>query len=270
MTYNEYRAIDAVNWSSLKVMGVSPLQYWHELNTPREDASHFRIGLAIHAIVLEPSTVKSAFAIYEDGNRRGKKWDAFKAEHAGLHILTEPEWSAALGSAAAVMANPHASALLKRGLKEAVLQWTDEETGLACKARVDHAGRSLIDLKSSRPVSQRSFAAAAARLGYHGQFAFYEDGLRANGIEPADAPHMIVVHSEMPHDVVVYRMGPQVIDTGRQEYRALLEKLKRCRETNQWPGAAPDGPVDFVLPAWATMDDEEAALTIGGLPMEIR
>ena len=267
MTYAEYSRIDAVNWSSLKSIAVSPLQYWHDLRNPRDEAPHFRIGRAIHAHILEPHTFKDHFWRHE-GERRGKAWKAVKAraDAAGVCVLTAPEWAAAFGAAAAVLANPHAAALLSRGLKEAVLTWTDAETGLPCKARVDHAGRSLIDLKSAARINRNVFAAAAVRLGYPGQFAFYEDGLRANGIEPQDDPHMIVVQREMPHDVIVYRMPPEVVAFGREEYRRLLAKLKHCRKTNTWPGAAPDGPMDFVLPGWALPEDE--GLLFDGETME--
>ena len=260
MTYDDYRKIDAVNWSSLKSIGVSPLQYWHDLHHPRPDAAHFRIGQALHAHILEPETFASRFWRQEKQTGKGSRLAMAAAKShasaAGVTVLSEAEYDAAFGSAAAVLANPHASALLSRGLKEAVLRWTDAETGLDCKARVDHAGKCLIDLKSAARIDPRRFASAAISLGYHCQLAFYEDGLRANGIEPADVPHLIVVESSMPHDVLVYRMPPHVIETGRHEYKTLLAKLKHCRETNHWPGRA-EAPIDFVMPAWHGTDEDD-------------
>ena len=259
MTYDDYRKIDAVNWSSLKSIGISPLQYWHDLHNPRADAAHFRIGQALHAHILEPETFTERFWLHKKqtgkGSRLAEAAARAQATAAGVTMLSEVEYKAALGAAASVLASPHAAALLSRGLKEAVLRWTDEDSGLPLKARVDHAGRCLIDLKSAARIDPRRFASTAIGLGYHCQLAFYEDGLRANGIEPAEVPHLIVVESSLPHDVIVYRMPTHVIETGRHEYKALLAKLKQCRETGHWPGRA-EAPIDFIMPAWAGVGDD--------------
>jgi len=270
VTYAEYRKIDAVNWSSLKAMAVSPLQYQYERMHPREETRYLRVGIAVHAHILEPHTFLDRFRRHE-GSRRGKAWDAVRAEAdaAGVTVLTEDEWDDAFGAAAAVLANPYAAAYLKSGLKEASFTWTDPGTGLLCKGRIDHAGSHLVDLKTAARIDQRTFAAAAARLGYHSQLAYYADGLAANGIKVDAEPILIVVQSSMPHDVIVYRIPPHVIEAGRAEYQRLLALLKHCRETNTWPGAAPDGPIEFELPAWATTGDgDDLNLTMGGEPLE--
>ena len=268
MTYEEYEKIDAINWSRLKAMRISPLQYWFETHNPREDEPAFlRIGSAVHAHILEPDLFTSRFARFTGKARRGKEWAAFKEEHAGKTILNAEEWDAAFGAAAAVLANRHAAKYLMAGLKEATFTWTDEDTGLKCKGRIDHAGTYLVDLKTAARMNQRIFASAAARLGYHSQLAFYSDGLAANDLPLKSDPIMIAVQSEMPHDVIVYRMPPHVIEAGRSEYRRLLAKLRECLDKNEWPGAAPDGPVDFQLPSWAYMDDTDVALTMGGVAL---
>lgn len=266
LSYADYSKIDAINWSRLKVIGVSPLQFIWERDNPRPETGYLRIGRAVHAYLLEPATFKERFAKF-DGTRRGKAWDATKAhaESGGITLLSEDEFAAAIGCAAAVLANPHASEILKRGLKEATFTWKDEVTGLECKGRIDHVGKHLVDLKTAARMNQRVFASAAARLGYHSQLAFYRDGLEANGLDVSGDPFLIAVQSEMPHDVITYRLPPPVIEAGRTEYRRLLEKLAECRRTNQWPGAAPDGPVSFELPAWAYLDDEALELTMGGV-----
>jgi len=268
VTDAEYAAIDAINWSRLKAIAVSPLQFQYEQMNPRDEAGFLRIGRAVHAHILEPLTFRDRFVVHQ-GTRRGKAWDAIEshARAAGVTVLSEDEAEAAFGAAAAVLANPYAAEYLARGFKEAAFTWTDEETGLACKGRTDHAGRHLVEIKTAARMARRVFAAAAARLGYHSQLAYYHDGLAANGITVDAEPIIIAVQSEMPHDVVVYKLPPHVIEAGRSEYRRLLRLLKECRETNTWPGAAPDGPVTFELPAWATMDDEEVALTMGGVPL---
>lgn len=258
LSFRDYAALDAVNWSRLKAMRVSPLQFFHELTNPQSfDAAHFRVGHATHCLVLEPDSFKERYTRF-DGTRRGKAWTAAKshAEAGGLTILSEEEATAAFGASASVLTNPHAKAILSEGLREVSLTWEDPETGLTCKARIDFAGDRMVDLKTAARIEPRAFRSAATRLGYHGQFAFYVDGLQANGIATAKEPVMIVVQSAMPHDCIVYLMPPHVIEAGRQEYRRLLRKLVECAETETWPGIA-KGPVVFELPPYAYSNDPE-------------
>lgn len=267
LTYADYAAIDAINWSRLKALRVSPLQFLHELtNPPSFDAAHFRIGTATHCRVLEPQEFDSRYVLFK-GTRRGKAWDAAKAhaEAARVTVLNEDEAQAALGAAAAVVTNPHAASILSAGLREVSITWEDEVTHFDCKGRIDFAGDHMVDLKTAARIDPRSFAAQAARLGYHAQFAFYLDGLRANGLASDKPPVLIAVQSSMPHDVIVYLMPPHVIEAGRREYRRLLAKLYDCTEADRWPGVAPNGPVVFELPKWAyddtyTLEDAAADL----------
>ena len=222
----------------------------------REETSFFRIGRGTHALTLEgEAAFAEQFLRYEAATGKGsRKANAATKAHAaagGLTLLTEEETAAVLGASASVRTNPWASALLKRGHSEQVVEWTDAETGLKCKARIDFLGNEMIDLKTALRINPRVFQANATRLGYPGQFAHYENGLRANGIAPVGTPHMIVVQSEMPHDVIVYRMPERVMEHGRRRVRHCLRVLGECLDADYWPGAGAGGPVDFELPRYA-------------------
>ncbi len=263
MNFDDYRAIDAVNWSSLKVIRISPKHYQHARTAGRTDAPFFRVGRACHAFILEPDDFARNYVCYSDGHRRGKAWDAFQAEHEGKTILNQDEWTRALGAATAVMDHPVARSFLAAGLREATFTWTDPDTNLVCKGRIDHAGSHLVDLKSTANLDPRMFASAAARLGYVGQVAFYLDGLRANAIAVRDEPVLIAVESSPPHDVVAYRVPVDVVEQGRAEYKQMLALLQDCRERDYWPGRS-DDLVDLALPAWAVPYDDGLVLDVGG------
>jgi exodeoxyribonuclease VIII len=267
MIYAEYERINAVRWSFLKAMRVSPRQYRYELDKVRPDAAHYRVGRAAHAFLLEQETFLEFYVCYTGGQRRGKAWEAFQEEHAGKCILSEAEWKIALGSAAAVLDHPVASQYLAVGFREATITWTDGETGLACKGRVDHCGTHLVDVKTTATIEPRMFANAVARYGYHAQLAWYLDGLRTNGIEVHDTPILVAVQSSPPHDVVTYHLPDHVVQAGRDEYRKLLVKVAECEASGDWPGIAPE-ELEMVLPEWGyQIDDEPLALTIGGAPL---
>jgi hypothetical protein len=254
-----YEELEGINWSRLRSMRVSPKQYRHDAETEREDTAALRIGLTSHAFILEPELFKSRFVCYRESKSVGtgarKAWEAFQAEHADKVILDAKEYDCAVGAAMAVLGNPVAAQYFVGGAKEMALQWTDAETGLRCKARVDQWMRKLVELKTTRNILPRMFAQDAARLGYHCQASWYLDGLRAHGCDVDDEPVLVAVQNELPHDVVVYRVPEHVIKVGRDEYRSLLKRLAYCLDRDEWPGCVPEQPIDFDLPEWAYPKD---------------
>ena len=267
-----YEDIQAVNWSTLKSLRVSPLQYRHDLERPRDPTPAMRMGVAIHMLALEPERFDAAYAVW-DGHRRGKAWTEFRDDHADRYILTREEYERAHAAAAAVVTHPLARRhIIRADLEtERVLTWTDPETGLPCKGRCDLAGPRLAELKSTGDLTPHRFGAMAARLGYHGQLAFYEDGLRANGFEITDSPVLIAVQQDAPHDVAVYTVPHDVVDMGRRLYRRLLRLLRDCIEADSWPGLCTDEELTLWLPPWADGDPDEAepTFTMGGVELSI-
>ena len=311
-----YDDIEALNWSSLKLMHPSPLLYRYRQSVPREDSSALRLGRAIHCAVLEPERWASDYIVEPDVNattRAGKaeraQWLAPLAARAGLsesvvaqpdfgdqkykankdakntwrasfagkariidgsedvaeflpagaEVLTADEHATAEACAAAIAAHTHASAWLRGGRTEQVVTWTDPETGVKCKARLDlsKAG-GVVDLKSTRHHTVRQIAADCARYLYHGQLAWYHDGARAAGVLPhgADGPRIVAVSTVPPHDVACFTMGVQGIELGRRLYRKLLSDWLDCQASDWWPGMAPE-PMELPLPRWTPDGSEE-------------
>lgn len=269
----EYAQIDAVNWSTLKHLAKSPLHYKHRTEAEQDDAKHMRLGRAVHTLILEPERFTERHPIFGGGARRGKAWDEFAANHAGADILIGTEAAQAQAMADAVRHHPLAQKHLRDGLAEQVLTWTDPETGVKCKGRCDSVNGHLVEFKScnGRDFEPYKFESHAARLRYHGQLAFYADGLAAMGYEVEHDPTMIVVESDPPHDVAVYIVKDEVLDLGRKLYRKLLARFVECSESDHWPGVCADEELYLGVPAWATWEAEDAApeqpITIGGTVM---
>lgn len=253
----DYNKLPGVRWSRLRAMLVSALQYQWELQHEREDEAHFRIGRAIHCYVLEPSEFEKRFVKYTESKSVGPgsktRWAEFQVKCAAedVTILDTAEYDKAVGAARALLAHPIAAEFLDGGVKEHLVTWTDRTTGLRCKARLDQAHLKLVDIKSTRDVSPRAFAAACARLAYHGQLAFYHDGADANGLEIEVEPMLLAVQSDPPHDVVCYRMTEDIVCAGRTLYQRLLAQLADCQAAGEFPGQAPDSVIDLELPPWA-------------------
>lgn len=256
---------DAVNWSTLRFMRQSPKHYRHALTAPPKDTEALQRGRLTHCAIYEPDELPKRYVVeprfhkgqnddtavkngYEGGKQAAAAW---AAENVGREVVSSDMMAAASAMAAALHADPWAAPMLRGGSAEQLITWTDRQTGIACRGRVDHFNGCLSDLKTSRSVEPRWFAAQVARMGYHAQLAFYADGLRESGVALAEPPALIVVENCAPYDVLVLTVPDEAIDAGRAMYRACLERLAECRRHDEWPGVSDGQRQTLNLPAWA-------------------
>lgn len=266
MTFEEYLAIRAVNWSTLKELRRSPLHYRHRLAVPREDSATLRAGRVAHTAVFEPERFPLDYVVFSHENkggkvvRNGKVWEAFEADNADRTIITPAEREKCLAMSAAVRGNPIAMKYLEQGKPEHVIQWRDPETKMPCKGRLDFFSEScpaIVDLKTTGSVAGNTFGAIAARLSYHLQLAFYSAGMKA--VYGRELPvKIIAVEKEPPHDVAVFDVDADALYAGAEEVASLMVKLHFCRERNRWPGMYEEEQT-LRLPPWALGDDEDDA-----------
>lgn len=242
MTYEEYAAMPGWRFSHIKEMDKSPLHVQHARRT-EDDADHFRIGRALHSLVLEPDTFDGKYVMYAE-RRSSKAWDAFAAEHADKTILTQQAWDDAHFMADAV--RRAVGDMLDNAAAEQVVTWTDEATGLPCKVRRDLLkSRVLADLKSTRDLDYRRFTNQAASLDYHSQKSFYAE---PGGV---DRCIIIAVEKSAPYDVGVFELDTEALDVGKRRWRKWLDRLAECLAADRWPGRY-DSVQQFSLPSWAT------------------
>ena len=247
--FDAYTAFKAEHFSALKALEESPRHYLSKAVLTPSPA--LRLGRAIHELICDP---RAATIVVYDGIRRGKEWDAFSAEHAAKTILNKKEHETALEMRAAIEQNETAAEIFSKGRGESTIIWDDG--GGRGKGRVDWTtpNGGLVELKTANRVTPRSFASSCVSLLYHAQMAFYSHGLTlAQGFTPPT--HTIVaLEKKPPFDVVVYKVGTEVIEAGARKVLTWLETLKKCRFQGKWPGISGEGMIDLVLPDWALTD----------------
>lgn len=284
-----YAEIVGVNWSSLTYMSISPRMYRYRLTHPEPQKQAFVIGGAIHCAVLEPDAFDRRYVVLDAetikelaparNTREGKallvehpEWsaaamttDEYQAAcvalvHPGKQALTKRQHETCLAARDAIHGHRVARDLLRGGKAEETLTWSDHETGLKCKGRLDYVRPDLvIDLKSSRDPSPSKFERAAANYGYAAQVAFYHDGATtAKRVSGGQLPCVIAVRTKDDFDVACFQLTRDAYETGRMIYRSLLQRLAECTAADYWPGVAPELR-SLNLPPWAVGDaiDEE-------------
>lgn len=257
--HDEYAAIDAVNWSTLKAMRESAMHYRHALEIPRTDNLALMQGRALHTLTFEPHLFSECFAIWEDGDRRGNAWQAFKIEHAGKTILKASEIDEVAMMADAVRRHPLVQPYFDGAEFETPQIWVDPTSDLRCKARTDWLvpkRRLLIDLKSTRSINGRILGREAARFGYHLQMAHYRNGVRHACDWMPQQVLIVAVEKTAPYDVGVFEVDSQTLDIAEVEVTDLLVQLAGHRASDTWPGRYSEIQA-LQLPAWVYDDDED-------------
>jgi len=254
-TFAEYQLIEGVNWSSLKHLLKSPRHYLFAKSQPPEDTATLMAGRAAHTAILEPDRFPLDYAVYSGATRRGSDWEAFKAANEGRTIIKSAEYMDALALRDSVREHKTASRYLSDGLPERSITWTDEATGLKCKARLDYLrGDGFVDLKTTANLDERRFQNTFHDLGYHMQIAFYRRGLVALGMADPIV-RLVAVEVPDPHDVAPFIVDPGVIATGDEKIGELLALLVDCQKRKKWPGRYPE-ETTLYLPGWAYTDIE--------------
>jgi|GEM_PF-979177 len=240
-----YHGSIGVSCSKLKMFIECPKKFkahYVDCIIPRAEKAYFDMGKAIHTITLESHKFETSYICQADDIkvRNGKKWDAFKAEAeaAGQVVLTKSQWDDMPIMRQSLENEPTALALTTGGVSEQSIFMRDVETGLIVKCRPDYKIDDLIiDLKSSASAAVKDIQYKFKKLGYHIQDALYTDVAQAKEFA------FLVVESSSPFVWV----GPVMFEQeakrlGYLAYRKAMRELKRCLETDVWPGYT-DEPV---------------------------
>ena len=260
MTEQEYRQHPAVNKSTLWEMRKSPAHYKWVLEHPRDDTAALKFGRAFHMAVLQPEEFNSSYLIAPDIDRRTKAgreaWQQFVSEAGNKELISQSDYDMINGMYEAIWTNDDAKALLEECETEKPVFWVDDATGIECKCKMDAVKPgTLVDLKSCCDASTNAFLREALRYGYDVQSAHYLRGYRSLNLAVPNATFwFIAVEKTPPYAVNVIRASDAFIDRGTWTLIDLMDKLKECRDKDEWPGY---GKNEMVLPEWAAMPESD-------------
>jgi exodeoxyribonuclease VIII len=255
MTTKDYRAADAVNFSSLKHILTSPAHYQAALAEKREETRAMLLGTLTHALVLEGKDLEQLVAVKPEGmNLATKEGKAWKESAGDLPIISEDEADDIEMMVYSILRNPHAAAMLKACQQRETPLFANIR-GVGCKALLDAHGTDgvewvVCDLKTTDDASPEAFARKVANLHYDMQAAFYCQVLAAvHQVETPPHWYWIAVEKKPPYTCAVYR-GHEWMEGGESKVERALERLKECRESGNWPQPW-QGINELPKPKWA-------------------
>ena len=244
-----YESVPGIRWSHLKHAAVSLAHYRAATVQPSTDSDAKTLGRLTHCAVFEPDEVPLRYVVWRGGRRQGNEWRDFCEANSAAEIVTESQWDAACAIRDAVRSHPEVAPLLAAGRAEQVFTWTDDATGLPCRCKVDWLTDTVAaDLKTARVISRRGFGNAAASLCYHGQFAYYDRGLKAHGIE-VDWSVIAAENAGPVWDVGCFTVSEDAMWAGDELVTDLLAKVARATQRDEWPGIWPH-TAEMPLAAW--------------------
>lgn len=253
-----YHALEGISKSGWSKFSLSPLGYIFEKKHPTPPKTTWDVGTVAHAILLEGKTLQDVI-IRQPADikvRRGKKWDAFEAEHSGSGkvIMKDADWLKVNGIVQAGRAHPRHDELLTGGVAEQSFFWLNEEYGFIQKCRPDYLpGLGVVtSLKTTGNAHPWPFGKIAGDLKYHWSAYLEMHGVTVCTGEPHTEYNIMVIEQEPPHQCVVYQHYGADIDAGRQQLEILYPKYAECLENDVWPGYE-DGMLH--LPAYTTYVD---------------
>ncbi len=242
MTTSEYRAYEAVNFSTLKAILKSPAHYQAALAEKVKETPAMLLGTLAHGMILEGKELRDMASVKPEGlslaTKDGKEW---KAEFGHLPIISADDAAALDGMAQSVAQNPHAAAML-RACQDRETPIIADIRGVVCKGLIDAHGTDgvewvIVDLKTTDDASPEAFARKVADYHYDMQAAHYKALLaRHHQIETEPVFYWIAVEKTAPFTCVVYESFDW-IQSGEEKLETALERLKECRAANHWPHA---------------------------------
>lgn len=277
MSQEKYHRHKAISQSGLKRFRSSPLDYYelHVARTrkPKVPTVQQQFGSRVEDFLRRRLTTDNVVIIPEDvltsnGQKRGKKYDAFLAEQPeGVTLMTQKEYDAEFYALDKISQNvtrcESAKWLIEQTQSTANLKlfWDCPITGRRRRCELDgwiESSRHIIDIKTAADISPDGFAKAAASWGYHIQEATYREAvIQWTGYEPIEF-FFVVIKNDEPYDVAVYWLHEEFVDIGHTFNREWMPRLDRAMREDNWH--RPAEPVRLDPPRWlrnATAQEDE-------------
>lgn len=229
-----------------------PARFKWERDNGRVDKKAYDDGHAVHELVL--GIGQGIVKVDADSwrtNAAKEQRDEIRAN--GQTPMLAGEYDEMVRIADAVMDHPIAGPIFSEGDPERSIYWTDEETGVNCRGRLDWLRtNAIVDLKTTTEGGARTetFTRNVISYGYDMQADWYQDGYEQAGGQ--NLPYLwVVVEKVRPYVVSVFQASAESLARGRERNREARQRYRDCIESGVWPGYTTD--IEPIYPPrWAS------------------
>ncbi len=262
----DYFKHPALSNSKLGWYKQSPKHYKYFQEHGKEDRPAYLIGSATHTVLFEPELFKGIYHVVDESQRPFPDKDFRKAEnkiwlsditeaYSHKKIITLEEYDMIMFMMEELQDNNQAVEILKGAKYEQEVFWTDPETKLECKKKIDIQGQGYKgDYKTADNADPFLWQRKAWGMDYYRQAGFYS---LTDSIESPEPFWFIVQEKKAPYAVSVHLCTQEMINYGKDEAMKLMKQLLACKNADYWPSYEIKTPVDkkqeyfdFDIPGW--------------------
>ena len=227
MPFEEYNKIDAIRSHDLTSIIKDPYTWKYETK-PDSEASFFVEGRLQHCLFLEPHVFADEFVVAPNIDRRtkvGKEEYAEFIENVGNRTVVNQAMVDECQARVEVL-----DALRPKEGDRTELTIVFDYYGHKCKSRLDMvSNNTIIDLKTCRSASPRSFIQSVRSYGYYQQGAFYLTAGQCAGLD-VDKFQFLAIQKAQPYPYVVYELTPESIAYGSAQNQQAIDLMMHCKE----------------------------------------
>lgn len=246
MSDDEYFALKAISASQIKQYDKGAYWFWKSSpfnpdKEPEKASDALAFGKLCHCMLLEPDEVKNRFEVVDFGKTRtNKKYAEAVEAYPGKEIINQDEMDRATKMIGEIGRHPLASRIIAGATAEMPYTWTDKETGLPCKCKIDAIKRTkngivVIDYKTSSDI--QSVLNWPQKLQYPLQAEFYSQAVKEKyGEDPCEFIFIIQSNKEGEEDVIAvanveYDTGLVAKDIVKSHMNSIATRLKLWNES---------------------------------------
>lgn len=226
------------------------------------EESKFDLGSAAHSLLLEGYDCCQVIDA-EDWRTKEAKAARERARASGLIPMLHHQYAEAVVMVEVARDYIKRSVLgdiLAHGKPEQTLVWTDDESGIWCRGRLDWLTNDhsiIMDYKTTSVGNPGAFCRTqVAAMGYDTQEAFYRRGMsRIGRVTPEFV--FLVQEDSAPYACYLVACAPSMQTLAEHKVQRAIDLWAECLATNAWPGYA-ETIYHAEAAAWAVAAEEEA------------
>jgi len=268
MTDEDYRADSALSHTQLERYRRNPEDFLEidliACREPPRPTPSMLVGQRLHSEVLLPPwyrgmTTIPADVLSSNGQRRGKKWEAWRDANDDKDIVTAAE-KEQIDAMVRSLNKCKSFAMILRSddlLTEYAIKWPSETHGsegllLKCRFDIICPDQMLVcDIKTTSVSSYRNLQRAAYAIddyGYARQAAHYSEGASALFGNHQWQWLIAFVMNSAPYSVQMIRIDPDWVM--HEHLRVIDTKKHLCRsiETGNWKVPSQDDIIELMMP----------------------
>lgn len=229
----------------------------------------FRIGRAVHMLLLEPALFRKRFIIQPvfsgktlDGRDSAQSKEAKLAKAAwqaslpaSATVVTVDEMGMLFGMAQSIAANSTAIALVEGAICENAVFFREPVTGFKCRTKPDAINRqlsALIEVKTTvSDLSEFAFQKAVWDHRYDIQLAMQADGVKQVTGDLPETQAIIAMEKNPPYGCRVFELDSALRARGHLDYQRGLGVIAASVTSNEWPGYPETGKI--TVPKFAAL-----------------